>query len=137
MLVEVEELEHRFPRPLVGDDRDRARVKLIDAEDLMRDEFAREGRDFDAEIQVDWMRRTAGRVIREMVSASLLVGDRAGIRQHSVTAGQVTESATYADVGSTAWGELVLTDKQREQLGLMTPARPLWSFPDPPRFPEV
>ena len=137
MIVSIEEFVPAFPRPMTEDERKRAAVLLGDAEDRIREEFAREGRDFDAELKrVPWLESATRRVIREMVSAVVLVGPDAGRRQYAVTAGAVSESWTMADVAGSAWGSVVLSDEQRRALGLSVGALPRGRFPRPPRWPE-
>ena len=137
MIVSIEEFIPAFPRPMTEDERKRAAVLLGDAEDRIREEFAREGRDLDAElVRVSWLPSAARRVIREMVSAVVLVGPDAGRRQYAVTAGAVSESWTMADVAGSAWGSVVLSDEQRRDLGLSVGAMPRGKFPRAPRWPE-
>ena len=137
MIVSIVEFVPVFPRPMTEDERKRATVLLGDAEDRIREEFAREGRDFDAELErVSWLPSAARRVVREMVSAVVLVGPDAGRRQYAVTAGAVSESWTMADAAGSAWGSVVLSDEQRRALGLSTGAMPRGRFPRAPRWPE-
>lgn len=137
MLVTIEEFVPAFPRPLTVEERERAEVLLGDAEDRIHEEFAREGRDLDAELlRVPWLSSAVRRVIREMVAAVVLVGPGAGRRQYAVTAGAVSESWTMADAAGSAWGAVVLTDEQRRSLGLATGAVPRGRFPRAPRWPE-
>ena len=137
MIVSIEEFVPAFPRPMTEDERTRAAVLLGDAADRIREEFAREGRDFDAELErVSWLPSAARRVVREMVSAVVLVGPDAGRRQYAVTAGAVSESWTMADAAGSAWGSVVLSDEHRRALGLSVGAMPRGRFPRAPRWPE-
>ena len=137
MIVSIEEFVPAFPRPMTEDERTRATVLIGDAADRIREEFAREGRDFDAELErVSWLPSAARRVVREMVSAVVLVGPDAGRRQYAVTAGAVSESWTMADVAGSAWGSVVLSDEHRRALGLSVGAMPRGRFPRAPRWPE-
>ena len=137
MIVSIEEFVPAFPRPMTEDERKRAAVLLGDAEDRIREEFAREGRDLDAElVRVPWLPSAARRVIREMVSAVVIIGPDAGRRQSAVSAGAVSESWTSYDPSASAWGAVVLTDEHRRDLGLVSGALPRGRFPRPPRWPE-
>lgn len=137
MLVSFTDFEKRYPRPLVGAEESRAEQLLEDAEEMIEVEFARVGRDFRGELTVlPWVASTAKRVIREMVSAAMLVGEDAGRRSSSVAAGQVSESYSFADVDSVAWGGVKLTPAQRADLGLPGSGIPEGEFPCPPRWPE-
>ena len=137
MLVTIDDLAATFPRALSPEESSRGEALLGDAEDRIREEFAREGRDLDAELErVSWLPSAARRVVREMVSAVVLVGPDAGRRQYAVTAGAVSESWTMADAAGSAWGSVVLSDEQRRALGLSVGAMPRGRFPRAPRWPE-
>lgn len=133
----IEDFEARFPRALKPGERERVALLLGDAEALIRAEFDRAGLDFDAELaRTSWLEAVAGRVMLEMVSAAIMVGDRAGQRQSSVTVGDITESVTWADANGSSWGGLVLTDKHRFDLGLLQHSRARGRFPDSGGWPE-
>lgn len=136
-LVTVTDIETRLPRPLDDDERDRVGTLITDAVEEIVTAFQKQNRDFAAELQtVSWLPATARKVIREMVSAAVLVGANVGFRSVSSTTGPTSDSATYADVGSVSWAGIELTDDQRSRLGLSTAAHPRGSFPRPPRWPE-
>lgn len=138
MLVDVSDVETRFPRPLMPDEKSRLSSLLSDAEELIKDEFLKAGRDFYGELKtVKWLPSTAARVIREMVSAAILVGGNAGARTVSSTSGPQSDMITFADVNSVGWGGVRLTDQWRKELGLAVSARPTGSFPDPAPWPEL
>lgn len=138
MLVSPDDFSARFPRPLTAFEKTLASARLEDAEDMIRAAFARAGRDLTDELDThhQWLPHAVKRVIREMVSAVILVGASAGRRQGSVTAGAVAESWTMADVDSVSWGELVLTDDHRQDLGLSGHGYASGRFPPPSRWPE-
>lgn len=138
MLVSIEQFVTRFPRPLSSFERSRSEQLLEDSEEIVAAAFARERRSLEAELaeHPKWLPPVVARVIREMVAAAILVGDAAGKRQSAVTAGMVSESATWADVGSVSWGEPILTDDHRRDMGLNGAALPSGRFPSPPRWPE-
>ncbi|CAB0561270.1 phage Gp19/Gp15/Gp42 family protein [Corynebacterium diphtheriae bv. mitis] len=135
--IDVEDVARRLPIPLVGVDRQRAEVLLADAEELIRLEFLRAGRDFDAEVQDSaWLGPTARFVVIEMVAAAAIVGGNVGQRSATSTTGPQSDSVTWADVGSVSWSGVLLTDVQRERLGL-TGCGPRGAFPKPLRWPEI
>ena len=137
LTIRVEDIEARLPRPLIGPERARLGPLVEDAVDLIDEAFAREGRDFKAElVTVPWLEKAAVRVVREMVSAAVLVGENVGIRSTSIRSGQVSEAYTYADVDSVTWGGLRLTPDQLSVLGLSADGRARGSFPAPARWPE-
>ena len=136
-MVRVQEFEARFPRQLTPEEWQRANVLLSDAADLIREEFAREGKRLDEElVRAEWLSGAVRRVTFEMVSAVLLVGSAAGVRQRSITVGDTTESTTWADVESSAWGGLRLSTEHRRALGLVSGARASGNFPAALRWPE-
>lgn len=135
MLVSIEDFRARFPRPLTETEEVRAATLLVDAEDLIRAEFARRGRNFDYEITGAWLPTAVRRVIVEMVSTVILVGDQAGRKSGSVQAGQVSESWSYGDAGASTWGTVRLTSEHLDILGLSA-ARSRGNFPPAPRWPE-
>lgn len=137
MIVAIEDFEALFPRPLAGGERDRAEALLGKAESRIVAAFARQGRDFLAEVASSpWLSDEAEQVVLEMVSAVILTGPDAGRVSSSTTAGLVSESGTWADPSGTAWGQLVLTDDQRSRLGLLAGGMPTGRFPSPSRWPE-
>lgn len=116
---------------------DRIDVLIEDAERLIRTAFAKSFRDFDAELlTVPWLGDEAKSVIREMVSAAIIIGPNAGVRSASSTTGPQSDSVTYADVGSVSFSGVKLTTAQKESLGLMVGPYPRGSFPPPRRWPE-
>lgn len=136
MLFSLSDLEPRFPRALGDHERSRGAVLLADAEQMIAAEFQREGRDFYAEAEAEWLRVNARRVVLELVSAALLTGEAAGKRQYSITVGGVTESSTWADANAVPWGVLALSDAQRRLLGLSVAVGPRGRWPRPARWPE-
>ena len=87
MVVSVEDVVTRLPErvlPLSDHDKGRVDAFLGDAVDLIRVEFAREGRDFDAELEsVSWLPVAAKFVVREMVAASVIIGPSHGVRSET------------------------------------------------------
>ncbi|OLT54839.1 hypothetical protein BJF89_00990 [Corynebacterium sp. CNJ-954] len=137
MLVDPDTFFTLFPRPLSTAEKTRATALLEEAESILVDAFARRHRSLPLDIEtVPWLAGEASRVIREMVSAVMIVGTDAGRISGSVTAGQVSESGTWADPGATSWGQLVLTDAQKTRLGLAADGTSQGYFPSPPRYPE-
>lgn len=136
-LVDIEEFTSRFPRRLTSFERDRAQLLLQDAADEITAAFAREHRNLTTELtRHKWLPPVARRVVREMTAAAILVGDQAGKRQAQTTAGMVSESSTWFDVTSVSWGEPVLSDAHRRDLGLAAGGYARGSFPPAPRWPE-
>lgn len=138
VLITAEDVVSRLdPQPTV-ETYPRIDVLIGDAEGIVRNEFLRIGRDFDAElITVPWLDFAAKTVLREMVSAAILIGGNAGIRTVSSATGQESDSITYADVDSVSFGGVRLTAAQREALGLPSGGMARGNFPPPRRWPEV
>lgn len=138
MLVSFEDVNARLDVPLEEAARPRVEVLIEDAVAIVRTAFLKCGRDFDAELErVAWLADEVGRVVREMVSAAILVGPNAGVRSVSSTTGPQSDSITYADVDSVSFGGVRLTDQQRLDLGLCFPGGARGRFPRPVRWPEV
>lgn len=138
MLVSFEDVNARLDVPLEDAARPRVEVLIDDAVSIVRIAFQKCGRDFDAELGVvPWLEVEAQRVVREMVSAAILVGPNAGVRSVSSTTGPQSDSITYADVDSVSFGGVRLTDQHRLDLGLCFPGGARGRFPRPVRWPEV
>lgn len=138
MLVSFEDVNARLDVPLEDAARPRVEVLIDDAVSIVRIAFLKCGRDFDAELNtVPWLEVEAQRIVREMVSAAILVGPNAGVRSVSSTTGPQSDSITYADVDSVSFGGVRLTDQQRLDLGLCFPGGARGRFPRPVRWPEV
>lgn len=138
MLVELKDLADRLPVVLAPEDADRVNILLGDAEEIVRDAFARVGRDFDTEARTAWVMNAAKRVIREMVAAAVIIGPAVGKATSSSTTGAESDSDTWGTdaLGVTGFGRLILTPALREELGLPSEAVPLGHFPAPARWPE-
>lgn len=137
-LVTFDDVVSRLdPRP-PAETKSRVEVLIGDAEQEIRVAFLKAGRDFDAElVTVPWLRPEAEKIIREMVSAAVIIGPNAGVRTVASSTGQESDSITYADVNSVSFGGVRLTDEQREALGLLLGRLPRGRFPGPLRWPEV
>lgn len=137
-LVTVEDVVARLdPRP--GEEtHPRIEILIEDAERKIRTAFLKVGRDFDSALTaVPWLRDEAEDVIREMVSAAIIIGPNAGVRSVSSATGSESDSITYADVDSVSFGGIRLTDAQREALGLPSGGLPRGRFPRARCWPEV
>lgn len=143
MVVSVDDVVTRLPErvlPLSDHDKGRVDAFLGDAVDLIRVEFAREGRDFDAElVTVSWLPVAAKFVVREMVAASVVIGPSHGVRSETSNTGPVSDSITYNDDvrGRVSFGGVVLPDDLRARLGLSVQALPGGRFPRSVCWPEV
>lgn len=143
MVVSVDDVVTRLPErvlPLSDHDKGRVDAFLGDAVDLIRVEFAREGRDFDAElVTVSWLPVAAKFVVREMVAASVIIGPSHGVRSETSNTGPVSDSITYNDDvrGRVSFGGVVLPDDLRARLGLSVQALPGGRFPRTICWPEV
>lgn len=137
MEIKVSEIEARLPRPLYESEKPRMEALIADALEYLEVEFQRCGRELDKELaRIPWLEAVARRVIREMVSAAVLVGPNVGVRSASSATGQESDSITFADVDSVGWGGVRLTDNQRLDLGLCIPGGARGRFPRPVRWPE-
>lgn len=137
-LVTVDDVVKRLdPQP---DPSTHGRVALLigDAERKIRTAFLRAGRDFDAALRsIPWLEDEAEDVIREMVSAAIIIGPNAGVRSASSTTGQESDQVTYANPEAVSFGGVRLTDDMRRALGLPGDGLARGKFPPPRRWPEV
>lgn len=137
MEIKVSEVEARLPRPLAVDEKPRMEALIADALEYLEVEFQRCGRTLaDALERTPWLEAVVRRVVREMVSAAVLVGPNVGMRSASSTTGPQSDSITFADVDSVGWGGVRLTDQQRLDLGLCMPGGARGKFPPPAYWPE-
>ena len=137
MEISVSEIESRLPRPLSEDERPRMKALIDDAVEYLEVEFQKCGRTLDAALaRTPWLESVVRRVIREMVSAAVLIGPNVGVRSASSTTGPQSDSITFADVDSVGWGGVRLTGQQRLDLGLCMPGGARGKFPPPAYWPE-
>ncbi|MCQ9341334.1 phage Gp19/Gp15/Gp42 family protein [Corynebacterium phoceense] len=137
MEISVSEIEARLPRPLAVDEKPRMEALIDDAVEYLEVEFQKCGRSLDAALaRTPWLESVVRRVIREMVSAAVLIGPNVGVRSASSTTGPQSDSITFADVDSVGWGGVRLTDQQRLDLGLCMPGGARGKFPPPAYWPE-
>lgn len=137
MEITVAEIEERLPRPLDPTETARMKALIADAVEYLEVEFQKCGRELDKElVRIPWLESVARRVIREMVSAAVLVGPNVGVRSASSATGQESDSITFSDVDSVGWGGVRLTDHQRLDLGLCMPGGARGHFPRPVHWPE-
>lgn len=137
MEITVAEIEERLPRPLDPTETARMKALITDAVEYIEVEFQKCGRELDKELaRIPWLEAVTRRVIREMVSAAVLVGPNVGVRSASSATGQESDSITFADVDSVGWGGVRLTDHQRLVLGLCMPGGARGRFPRPAHWPE-
>jgi Phage protein Gp19/Gp15/Gp42. len=133
-ILPVTELE----RELEGE---RIAVLISDADELIREAFDRLGRDLDAETAAKkWLSTAVPRVIREMVSAAIVIGGNVNVASTSSTTGPQTDAITYRTEGvqeAVSFSGVRLTDVLRTQLGLPIHAVASGSFPDPIEWPEI
>lgn len=138
--VSEQDITSRFPGELDSAQLERLRVLLDDAEAEIHAEFARCGRSFDDEMRLyaSWLPHTAKRVVIDMVSAAVGVGDAVGVRTLSSTTGPQNDTITYAATDLASWGGVVLSDLHRRKLGLCSQDAPRGRFPAPKMtWPEV
>lgn len=137
MEIKVSEIEARLPRPLAADEKPRMEALIADALEYIETEYRRCGRTLDSELaRTPWLEAVVRRVVREMVSAAVLVGPNVGMRSASSTTGPQSDSITFADVDSVGWGGVRLTGQQRLDLGLCMPGGARGKFPPPAYWPE-
>lgn len=130
----VERLDPRPPTETNG----RIEVLIGDAERVIRRAFLKQGADLDQKMaEVPWLQDEVEDVIREMVSAAIIIGPNAGVRSVASSTGQESDQITYADVDSVRYSGVRLTDQMKSDLGLNIGALPRGRFPRGVRWPEV
>lgn len=135
--IQVDDITDRLPITLSTPELTRVELLIADAVEMIEVAFQKAGRDLEAElISVVWLPAVVRRVIREMVSAAVIVGPNAGVRQVSSTTGPQSDSVVYDRTDVVSFAGVRLTDTQEEELGLSS-VGPRGRFPDPPRWPEV
>lgn len=140
-MVTADEVLLRLPsvvKPLSAEDRTRVEALLSDAESLIRDAFEDAGRDFDIESTIPRRHRAITRVIREMVAAAVIIGPNVGVKRLTSTTGPQSDTVEWETAPAISFSGVMLTDHQRQELGLPTgpaatvhghfpPAHRLWS----------
>lgn len=137
--ITVDDIASRLPVELDEAQLPRVAQLIVDAVALIEERFARAGRDFHSElVSVAWLDNAARRVVREMVSAAVMIGGNAGVRSVASTTGPQSDSITYADgIDWVSFGGVRLTDSQAEELALVVGVRASWRAPRAIRWPEV
>lgn len=135
--VSPQDIADRLDVAFAGNVETRVSLLIDDAVELIHTAFLKAGRDLEADLgRIVWLPAEARRVVREMVSAAIIVGPNAGVRSVSSTTGQESDTITYADVNAVSFGGVLLTDAMREALGLPMGGLPRGSFPPAPHWPE-
>lgn len=120
MHVNVEDITNIFPRPLDEDEIQRAENLLIAATELIEEAFLRRGRDFHLEVMRSrLLALTYKRVVREMISEAIHVGDNVGRASASSTTGPQSDSITWSQGVPIHWGGVHLDDRWLKDLGLV------------------
>lgn len=137
--VSKNDVLNRLAVPLTPEQEGNVETLIADAIEQIDVAFLKAGRNFRAELEsVPWLAPEARRVVREMVSAAIIVGPHAGLSSMSTTVGAITEARGFNKSSSelVSFSGVYLTDQHREDLGLEV-GGPRASFPPPPTWPEV
>lgn len=135
-LVTVDEIAAVLPTGLEPGQKNRVQALIDLAEEEIELAFARRGRDFRSELlTTPWLETAARRVVREMVSAAVVIGPNAGVKRASSTTGPQSDSVEWHDPRAVSFGGVHLTDELLDMLGLVG-VRPRGRFPRPVRWPE-
>lgn len=138
LTVTGQDITDRLPIPLSTTELERVNILITDAFELIKVAFQKAGRDLHDELAtVVWLPATIRRIVREMVSAAIIIGPNVGLSSMSTTAGAVTEQRgfTREGTGAVSFGGVLLTDDHLSDLGLGG-SGPRGSFPPAPRWPE-
>lgn len=136
-LITVDNISTVFPRPLEDDEETRAEGLIQAALDLIEEAFLRHGRDFYEEATDSrLLQLTVKRVVREMISKAIHVGDNVGRQSATSTTGPQSDSVTWSQGVGIHWGGVYLTDRWLRDLGLMSQAGVGYRFPRAKRYAE-
>lgn len=129
MRVDVKDIEDIFPRPLDPDEIRRAENLLKIGGELIEEEFLRRKRDlFDELHENRLLMLTYRRVLREMVSEAVHIGENVGRASATSTTGPQSDSVTWSQGIGIHWGGVHLTEKQLKDLGLTSMSGTRGSF---------
>lgn len=133
--ITVEDISAVFPRSLEPDEEHRAEGLIQAALDLIEEAFLRHGRDFHQEATDSrLMQLTVKRVVREMISEAIHVGENVGRQSASSTTGPQSDSVTWSQGVGIHWGGVYLTPQWLRDLGLMSQSPAGHSFPKAKRY---
>lgn len=139
LIVPLDDLTKRLPRPLDPDESSRAEVLLKDAAQEIMDAIADAGYRPEEWLSESRNSRRALRVARAVVAEAILIGEDIGKTSVSTGTGPFSDSATFHGTVQPPhlWGEVELSDDHLNYLGLGIDDRggPRWSFPPPLHFP--
>lgn len=128
--IEVSDIASVFPRPLDQDEEGRAEGLIQAALELIEEAFLRQGRDFYLEVASSrLLALTTSRVIREMISEAIHVGENVGRQSATSTTGPQSDSVTWSQGVGIHWGGVYLTDRWLRDLGLLGGSSPAYGFP--------
>lgn len=126
MTVTVDDVVEVFPRPLTPGEMVRAEALVTHSRELIGMEFARRGRDLDAELVArPWLAVAVKQAVLQMVSQAVLVGEDTGRASVSSTTGPQSDSVTYSQGVSLKWGGVGIDSDILALLGLGGSAFPL------------
>lgn len=124
-MVTVDDVVRIFPRPLTGEEHERAEFLIEQALELIEMEFARRGRILGAEFTTSsWLPIAVKQAVRRMVGAAILVGEDVGRASVSSTTGPQSDSITWSQGIPIQWGGVDIDDGILELLGLGDTAMP-------------
>lgn len=134
-IIDVNDIAGIFPRPLEDDEKNRASSLISASLDLIEEEFLRRGRDFYKALDSSrLLQLTAKRIITEMISAAIHVGDNVGHAAASSTTGPQSDSVTFSAGVGIHWGGVYMTSEWLRQLGLSPEAGVAFQFPESKQY---
>lgn len=128
-VVSVEDVAGIFPRELTDDEITRVGNLIDVALELVDEEFLRRRRDFYSEVEDSrLLQLTVKRVVREMVSEAVHVGQDVGRASVSSTTGPQSDSVTWSQGVGIHWGGVFMSARWLSDLGLVKGGS-LYRFP--------
>lgn len=135
--VALSDITTLFPRRLEIDEENRAVALIGAALELIEEAFLRQGRDFHAEAKASrLLQLTVKRVVREMISEAIAVGENVGRQSASSTTGPQSDSVTWSQGVGIHWGGVYLTPQWLRDLGLAGQSVSGHNFPRAKRYAE-
>lgn len=128
-VISVDDISSIFPRELAPEEVERASNLIVAALDLIDEEFLRRGRDFHTEVEESrLLQLTVRRVVREMVSEAVHVGQDVGRQSASSTTGPQSDSVTWSQGVGIHWGGVFMLPRWLADLGLVSSGS-MYRFP--------
>lgn len=117
--ITPEDIQSRLPRNLTPSETVKVKTLIEDAKALISEAFLHCGKSVEDYLsQGDHRKRIYTMVVADMVAAPVLVGISRGLKSAQSSTAHQSDSATWADTRGLTWGGVVLSDSQKDLLGI-------------------